>query len=94
VLAALPDGVEPGGPNYPGEILVSADGRFLYVSNRGSNTIAVFAIGPDPADLTLLWRRRPAPVTGRVTSPWTAPVGGCTAPMSAPVTWSGYRSTR
>lgn len=31
--------------NYPGEIVLSADGRFLYVTNRGSNTIATFAVG-------------------------------------------------
>ena len=54
VFPALPDGVDDGGRNYPGEILVSADGRFVYLSNRGSNTIAVFAIGTDPGDLTLL----------------------------------------
>jgi 6-phosphogluconolactonase len=45
---------QPGGPNYPGEILVSADGRFVYVSNRGANTIAVFAVEDDGARLTLL----------------------------------------
>ncbi|MFF0345257.1 lactonase family protein [Kribbella sp. NPDC004875] len=33
----------PAGPqNYPGEIVVSADGAFVYVTNRGHNTIAVF----------------------------------------------------
>ncbi|MTD57377.1 lactonase family protein [Amycolatopsis pithecellobii] len=32
------------GPNYPGEIEVSADGRFVYVSVRGENTIATFAV--------------------------------------------------
>jgi 6-phosphogluconolactonase len=40
--------------NYPGEILISADGRHVYVSNRGSNTIAVFAVLDDGATLTLL----------------------------------------
>jgi 6-phosphogluconolactonase len=31
------------GENYPAEILVSGDGRFVYASNRGDDTIAVFA---------------------------------------------------
>jgi 6-phosphogluconolactonase len=40
--------------NYPGEILVSADGRFVYVSNRGHNSISVFAVGDSGASLSLL----------------------------------------
>jgi len=31
------------GENYPSEVLVRADGRFVYVANRGANTIATFA---------------------------------------------------
>lgn len=43
--------------NYTGyndcaDIHVSPDGRFLYVSNRGHNSIAVFAIDPETAELT------------------------------------------
>jgi 6-phosphogluconolactonase (cycloisomerase 2 family) len=30
---------------YPGEGVVSADGGFLYVTNRGPNTVATFALG-------------------------------------------------
>jgi 6-phosphogluconolactonase (cycloisomerase 2 family) len=45
---------EPGVTNYPGEIAVSADGRFVYVSNRGTDTVAVFAVGEDGAHLTLV----------------------------------------
>ncbi|WP_427895269.1 lactonase family protein [Kribbella sp. GL6] len=42
-LAARP--AAPAGPqNYPGEILASADGRFVYVTNRGHNSIAVFRV--------------------------------------------------
>ncbi|GAA0625670.1 lactonase family protein [Kutzneria viridogrisea] len=37
----------PGVRNYPAEILVSADGRFVYVSNRGSDTVSIFAVGGD-----------------------------------------------
>ncbi|HZX07284.1 lactonase family protein [Kribbella sp.] len=43
----------PAGPqNYPGEILTSADGRFVYVTNRGHNSIAIFRT--DGADLELI----------------------------------------
>ena len=42
VVAAAPD---RGVANRPGGIVVSADGRFVYVSNRGTNTIGVFATG-------------------------------------------------
>jgi 6-phosphogluconolactonase len=40
--------------NYPGEIAVSKDGRFVYVTNRGSNTVAVFAVHDDGERLELL----------------------------------------
>jgi 6-phosphogluconolactonase len=35
------------GENWPAEVLVSADGRFVYGSNRGDDTIAVFTTGTD-----------------------------------------------
>ena len=50
LTAAPPAGVR----NYPGEILVSADGRFVYVSNRGSDNAAVFAVADGGATLKLL----------------------------------------
>lgn len=31
------------GENYPGEVVISADGRFVYVTNRGHNSIAIFS---------------------------------------------------
>jgi 6-phosphogluconolactonase len=37
--------------NHPGEIVVSSDGRFVYVSNRGTNTVGVFATRDDGARL-------------------------------------------
>ncbi|MCG8294065.1 lactonase family protein [Pseudomonas entomophila] len=41
-----------------GGLHLSADGRFLYVSNRGTaNEIVVFAVGKDDGRLTLLQRR-------------------------------------
>jgi 6-phosphogluconolactonase (cycloisomerase 2 family) len=42
VVSALPDSFT--GDSRASEVEVSADGRFVYVSNRGSDTIGVFAI--------------------------------------------------
>ena len=33
-----------GGRNYPADIQISPDGRFLYVSNRGHDSVGVFAV--------------------------------------------------
>lgn len=40
--------------NYPAEILTSADGRFVYVTNRGDNSIAVFSVSAGGAALRLI----------------------------------------
>ncbi|TDD49509.1 lactonase family protein [Kribbella antibiotica] len=46
--------VPSGSPtNYPGEVIISADGRYVYLTNRGHNSIAVFAVNGDGATLTL-----------------------------------------
>lgn len=37
----------PGVRNYPSEVLVSADGRFVYIANRGHNSVAAFAVNGD-----------------------------------------------
>jgi 6-phosphogluconolactonase len=39
--------VEPAGRNYPSEIALSADGRYLWVANRGNDTITTFAVDGD-----------------------------------------------
>jgi 6-phosphogluconolactonase len=39
--------------NQPAEILLSPDGRCLYVTNRGDDTLAVFVVDPDTGHLTL-----------------------------------------
>jgi 6-phosphogluconolactonase len=44
------------GENFTAEILVDAKGRFLYVSNRGDDSIAVFSIDPDRGNLKTLER--------------------------------------
>lgn len=47
---------EPGAvtPNHPGEIALSKDATFLYVSNRGDNSIATFSVSADGATVKLL----------------------------------------
>ncbi|WP_371926289.1 lactonase family protein [Pseudomonas sp. MNR3A] len=53
----LTDSTEPAA-KAAGGLHLSADGRFLYVSNRGSaNQIVVYAVGKDDGQLTLLQRR-------------------------------------
>ncbi|MFJ7998350.1 lactonase family protein [Streptomyces sp. NPDC096310] len=42
--AVLPEGMEGG--CYPSEVVVAPDGRFLWVANRGHDTIAVLALDP------------------------------------------------
>ncbi|WP_410511570.1 lactonase family protein [Paenibacillus sp. BR2-3] len=42
------------GENTCAEIALSRDGRFLYGSNRGSDTIVVYAVDADTAKLTLI----------------------------------------
>jgi len=46
--------VPAGSPtNYPGEVIVSPDGRYVYLTNRGHNSIAVFATSASGDALTL-----------------------------------------
>jgi 6-phosphogluconolactonase len=51
-LPTLPAGVT--GENYPADIHVAPDGRALYVSNRGQNSIAVFSVAAGTGMLTPL----------------------------------------
>jgi 6-phosphogluconolactonase len=50
----VPSGPPPSERNYPAEVLVSPDGAHVYVSNRGHNSVARFAVGGAGASLTLL----------------------------------------
>ncbi|MFG3254971.1 lactonase family protein [Streptomyces sp. NPDC048172] len=50
----LPDGEDPGTRNYPSEVTVSADGRFVYLSNRGHESVAWFAVEDGGAALRLV----------------------------------------
>jgi 6-phosphogluconolactonase len=47
----LPEGAE--GENYPSELVVSPDGRFVWVANRGHNSIAVLSVHDDGESLEL-----------------------------------------
>jgi 6-phosphogluconolactonase len=49
-LSTLPKGVTE--TNSSADIHVSLDGRFVYCSNRGHNSIAIFAINPRKGLLT------------------------------------------
>ncbi len=44
-VSSLPQGFQ--GTNYPSEIHVSEDGRFVYGANRLNDTIGAYSIGPD-----------------------------------------------
>jgi 6-phosphogluconolactonase len=44
-VSALPEGY--AGTNFCSEIVIAADGRFLYAANRLHDSIGTFAIGPD-----------------------------------------------
>ena len=48
-VSTLPKGFK--GRNYPAEVQVHPSGKFLYGSNRGHNSIAVFAIDPQTGKL-------------------------------------------
>jgi 6-phosphogluconolactonase len=43
------------GYNHPGHIEIDASGRYLYVSNRGHDTLGVFAISPEGRLKNLQW---------------------------------------
>jgi len=50
VTAASPGGTVT--PNHPADVHVARSGRFLYLSNRGDDTIAVFAIDASSGQLS------------------------------------------
>ena len=52
-LSTLPEGAT-GARMSTAQILIEPTGRFVYVSNRGHDSIAIFAIDPDTGRLTAL----------------------------------------
>jgi 6-phosphogluconolactonase (cycloisomerase 2 family) len=58
IVSTLPAGYE--GTNYTSEVVVSADGKFVYGANRLYNSIATFSIDQATGDITLIgneWTR-------------------------------------
>lgn len=51
-ISTLPDGFD--GSNYTAEIRVHPNGKFVYGSNRGHNSLAIFAIDLDTGKLTAI----------------------------------------
>lgn len=52
-VSTLPEGF-PGDSNTCADVHVTPDGRFVYVSNRGHDSIAMFSVDPGTGDLTAL----------------------------------------
>ncbi len=52
MVSTLPDGYNE--TSYGGDIHLSADNRFLYASNRGFNSIAIFNVNPKNGSITLI----------------------------------------
>jgi 6-phosphogluconolactonase len=50
-IATLPEGFTE--PNTCADIHISSDGKFVYASNRGHNSIAIFTVEPDTGILNL-----------------------------------------
>ncbi len=53
--STLPDGYD--GQKWSAAIRITADGRFVYASNRGHDSIAMFAVNPQTGHLTPLGHR-------------------------------------
>lgn len=52
IISTLPQGF--GGASFCADVHVSRDGKFLYGSNRGHNSIVVFSIDPKSGQLSLV----------------------------------------
>jgi 6-phosphogluconolactonase (cycloisomerase 2 family) len=74
------------GRNSTAEIQMDKAGRFLYVSNRGANTIAVYAVDPGKGTLTLR-ELVPALVNRHATSRSIQPADTSSPPTSFQTTW-------
>ena len=69
-ISALPDDFE--GQSAAAQILVHPNGRYLYASNRGHESIAIFAIDQHTGKLDLLGQSPPK-ASAPTTSPSTPP---------------------
>ena len=53
--STLPDDYH--GPNYCADIHITSDGKILYASNRGHNSLSVFTIDPGSGKLNLIYNQ-------------------------------------
>ena len=72
--------------NYPSHVALSADGRHLYVANRGHQSIAVFDVDAGTGRLSPK-QHIGVGATGRATSPSARTAAASWWPISAPATW-------
>lgn len=81
VLSAVPDVFT--GNSRGAEIAVSADGRFVYASNRGHDSIGIFAIDAATGRLSPTGWEASGGKT-RVASLWGPPRDSCSPQMKTP----------
>ena len=87
-----PRGHRPG--NSTAEVQVHPSGRFLYGSNRGHDTIAIFAIDAGPGELRPVGLPADRRQDARGTSASTRPAGTCWPPTRTRAPSSSSGSTR
>ena len=51
-ISTLPDGFQ--GPNLGAEIKIAPSGRFVYASNRGDDSLAIYAVDQETGKLALV----------------------------------------
>ena len=71
-ISTLPRGFK--GTNFTAEILLSPDGRFLYVSNRLHDTVGIFSLNHE-GRLSSMWAKHP---------PWATTQGTYKSPLGEP----------
>ena len=82
-ISTLPPGF--AGSNFCSEILVSADGRFVYAGNRLHDSIGIFSVGPN-GDLTFTQAKSGHAGIIRAASTSTPPASSSIAAISAATT--------
>ena len=89
-LSTLPEGFE--GNNSTAEVQVHYTGKFVYGSNRGHDSIAVFAVDPKTGKLTAHGHHASGGKTPRASAS-TPLVATCSPPTRTPTTSSSTAST-
>ena len=88
-ISALPDGFS--GASTAAEIHVHPSGRFLYSSNRGHNSIAIFAIDPETGSFAA-WVTNPRKARRRGTSTSIQAGVTCWPPIRIRTMWLSFAS--